>query len=238
LPQKNNVIGIDLGIKDYCIYSFGQKTRPLKPLQNNLKRLGKLNQSLSKKKKNSNNFKKAKINLSKLHCAIANQRKDFLHQVSKEIINENQVICLESLKVKNMVKNRKLARHISDASWGMFVEFLEYKAKWYGRTIVKIDQFFPSSKMCHVCENKNESLKLSDRKWQCELCQTVHDRDQNAAINIENEGCKVMAKNKDLKKVLSMLERRDTKHCGGGVSQGFHTLLPPMKQEAPSIAHL
>lgn len=162
---KNILKAIDLGLKDYLIDDENNKTIPLKALNNNLKSLRKLNQSLSRKKKSSNNFKKAKIKLSTLHCAIADQRKDFLHQLSTKLINENQVICLETLKVKNMIKNKRLSRHIADASWGMFVEFLTYKAKWYDRNLVKIDTFFPSSKLCNICKNKNDELRLSDRKW-------------------------------------------------------------------------
>ena len=199
---KNVIKAVDLGLKDYLIDDENNKTLPLKALNNNLKTLRKLNQSLSRKKKNSNNFKKAKIKLSTLHCLIANQRKDFLHKLSSKLINENQVICLETLKVKNMIKNKRLSRHIADASWGMFVEFLTYKAQWYDRELVKIDTYVPSSKLCNKCKTKNEDLKLSDRKWICKTCHTIHDRDHNAAINIKEESLNMIATDKDFKEII------------------------------------
>ena len=234
LPKNNKIIGIDLGLKDFIIDSDNNKVKPLKSLNNNLKKLRKLNKSLSRKKQNSNNFKKAKFKLSKLHNKIANQRKDFLHQLSSKLIHENQVIGLETLKVKNMIKNKRLSRHIADAGWGMFVDFLRYKAIWYGRTIVQHDTYFPSSKLCHKCGHKHDTLTLSDRSWQCLNCLTIHDRDHNAAINLQLETERRIATDKDLKELMSLLEHRDTKHCGEVVSVLDTQNQTSMKQDAHS----
>ena len=234
LPKNNKIIGVDLGLTDYLIDDSNNKTLPLKPLNQSLKKLRKLNKSLSRKEKNSNNYKKAKFKLSKLHNKIANQRKDFLHKLSFKLISENQVIGLETLKVKNMIKNKRLSRHIADAGWGMFVDFLSYKSEWYGRSIIKNDTYFASSKLCHKCGHKNDNLKLSDRKWTCEGCHTIHDRDHNAAINIKQESEKKIATDKDLKHLLSLLEHNDVKDCGEVISQKKSLLQTSMKQDAHS----
>ena len=192
LPKKsnNNIIGIDLGIKDFLIDSEGNKINNPKTLQKYEQKLIKLQRKLSRQKLGSNNWRKTKLKLAKLHERIANIRLDFLHKLSTEIINENQVIISENLQVKNMIKNHKLAKSISDCSWSEFCRQLEYKAQWYSRTYYQIDTFFPSSKTCSECNYIKEDLELSDREWICPECGVIHDRDINAARNIKIQGMK------------------------------------------------
>lgn len=193
LEKNNNNLGIDLGLKDFIIDSNGNRVDNPKFHRKNEKKLKYESRKLSNKKKGSNNRNKQRIIVAKVHEKISNKRKDFLHKVSSKLINENQVICLESLSVKNMVKNHKLAKSISDASWGTFTSMLQYKAKLYGRTISKIDRFYPSSKLCNCCGYINESLKLKNREWICESCNTTHDRDINAAKNILRQGLNLVS---------------------------------------------
>ena len=145
----------------------------------------KLGLSVKFQNKNRN---KLKTKIAKLYEKISNIRKDNLHKITKNIVNENQVICVESLQIKNMVKNRRLARVISDACWGEFIRQLEYKCEWYGRTLVKLDKFYPSSKTCSACNYFMPKLPLNIREWSCPKCKTSHDRDINAAINIRTSG--------------------------------------------------
>ena len=194
LSKTDKQIGIDLGLKEFAIISDGEKIANPRVLKQYEKKIARLNRSLARKEKGSNNWYKAKNKLAKIHEKVSNIRLDFLHKVSTKLIEENQFIAVETLKVKNMLKNSKLAKSISDVSWSKFVELLTYKAKWYGRDLVKIDTFFASSQLCNNCGYKNEKVKdLKVRNWECPECTEVHDRDINASLNILNEGLKIKA---------------------------------------------
>ena len=192
LPEVNKNIGIDLGLTDFLITSDGEKIKPLKSFIKYQKKLKKAQQALdhkrNKKRKGIKNKEKARIRIAKVHNQIADCRKDFLHKNSTKLINENQVISLEDLNVAGMVKNHKLAKAILDAGWSEFVRQLKYKADWYGRTISQISPWYPSSKLCSNCGFKAKEMPLNIRKWTCKNCGEVHDRDINAAININTAG--------------------------------------------------
>jgi putative transposase len=193
LKRKKCKVGIDLGLLDFAVLSTGEKISNPKVLKKYSAKLRTAQKNLSRKVKGSNNKNKARLKVAKIHRKISDTRKDFLHKLSNKIVNENQVICIENLAVKNMVKNRRLAKSISDVGWGEFARQLEYKSKWYGRELVKIDKFFPSSKRCSACGYPLESLPLAVRDWQCPACKTKHDRDLNAAKNILAVGTTVLA---------------------------------------------
>ncbi len=193
LEQNDNQIGVDLGIKEFLITDNGIKIDNPKYLKKSLKKLKYEQKQLSKKNKGSNNRNKQRILVSLIHEKITNKRMDFLHKLSQKIINENQVICLENLAVKNMIKNHKLAQSISDVSWSKFIEMLKYKSEWNNRQLVQIDRFYPSSKSCSECHYINDNLTLKDREWSCPSCGTNHDRDINAAKNILIQGINILS---------------------------------------------
>ncbi len=193
-PKAEKSVGIDLGIKDLVITSDGEKFDNLKLIKKYEGKLAREQRKLTHKQKGSKNREKQRIKVAKIHEKIANTRNDYLHKISRKLINENQVIVSEDLSVNNMVKNPNLAKAISDCGWSELTRQLQYKADWYGRTYIKIGRFVPSSQMCHVCGYQNEETKdLSVRKWTCPQCGTEHDRDINAAINILREGLKQIA---------------------------------------------
>jgi putative transposase len=186
LPELlNTTIAIDLGIKEFAVMSNGERVENPKHLRKLEGRLKYLQRCLSRKKKGSNNRRKARYKVAKIYNKISNQRNDFLHKLSSKIISENQTIIIEDLHVSNMQKNHKLAKSISDASWSKFRTFLEYKASWKGRNLIVAPRFYASSQLCFVCGHKNALVKdLSVREWQCPNCGTLHDRDYNASQNL------------------------------------------------------
>lgn len=188
--ETSDVVGIDLGIKDFVICSDGVTYENKRFLEKSLRKLKISQRSLSRKQKGSNNREKARLKVSKLHKKVRNQRNDYQHKVSREIADKYRTICLETLKVKNMVKNRKLAKAISDVSWGSFIEKLSYKVAENQGCLVKIDTYYPSSKTCSNCGCIKENLSLSERTYHCNECGFKIDRDLNASINILNVGLK------------------------------------------------
>jgi len=185
LPKIDKKIGIDLGIKDFAVTSDGEIFENPKWLRKLEQRVKFLQRSLSRKKKGSKNREKVRLKLAKAYEKLVNQRQDFLHKLSSKIINENQVIVLEDLKVKNMQQNKHLAKAISEVSWAKFRRMLEYKAKWYGREIIIAPQNYASSQICSKCGYKNPDVKnLALREWECPNCGAIHDRDINASKNL------------------------------------------------------
>lgn len=193
LPKTNKQVGIDLGLKDFVITSDGKKFKNNRYTKKYARELKKAQQHLSRKQKGSNGFEKQKLKVAKFHEKIANCRLDTLHKVSHQLVNENDLIVCEDLNVKGMLKNHRLSKHIADASWGMFVNLLQYKCDWYGKELIKVNRFYPSSKTCGNCGWINQELKLSDREWTCKSCGVKHDRDINASKNILKEGLKYIS---------------------------------------------
>ncbi|MEC3020137.1 IS200/IS605 family element RNA-guided endonuclease TnpB [Bacillus cereus] len=185
LPKINTRVGIDVGLKDFAILSNGTKYENPKWLRKAEKRLTFLQRSLSRKEKGSSNRNKVRLQVAKLHEKIVNQRNDFLHKISNEITNENQVIVIEDLKVKNMQKNHQLAKAIGEVSWAKFRKYLDYKARWKGRNLIIAPKNYASSQLCSCCGYQNKKVKnLTLRKWTCPACHTHHDRDVNASLNL------------------------------------------------------
>lgn len=195
LPVTDKVIGIDLGLHDLIVCSDGEIVEAPKCFRKSENKLAKRQRDFSRTKKGSNGHEKARLKVARCHQKIKNQRNDFLQKLSTKLIRENQVICLEDLSVKVMEQNHKLAKSVKDASFSKFVNMLEYKAEWYGRKVIKIDRFYPSTQLCSGCGYKNESIKglrgLKVREWICPNCGEVHDRDLNASRNILKEGIRV-----------------------------------------------
>ena len=190
--HKGKAIGLDLGLTHFCITSDGKKfdnPRWFKKHERNLKIK---QQQLSRKQKGSNNRNKSRLHLAKVHNKITLAREDFHHQLSRRIVNENQVLILENLAIKNLVKNHCLAKAISQVGWGQFCTMLKYKTEHEGKIYLEVDRFFPSSKTCHVCLNQVGSLPLDVRRWTCSGCNTTHDRDINAAISLRDEGLRLL----------------------------------------------
>ncbi len=180
----DSAVGLDVGISSLVTLSTGEKIANPKAFSKHYQKLRRVQKSLSRKQKGSRNRDKARLKVARIQAKITDSRKDHLHKLTTRLVRENQTIVVEDLAVKNMIKNRKLARAISDAAWGEFVRQMEYKAKWYGRDLVKIDRWFPSSKRCGNCGHIVEKLPLNVREWDCPNCRTHHDRDINAAKNI------------------------------------------------------
>lgn len=192
LPKNEFAIGIDLGLTDFAITSDGVKYSNPRYLRKSLNKLAKEQRKLSRKKNGSKNKNKQRIKVAKLYEKITNQRKDFLHKLSSELINENQVICLEDLQVKKIRQNKYLSQSVSDVGWYEFRRQLEYKAKWYGRTISFVDKWYPSSQICSNCGNNTGKKTLDIREFDCPYCGKHHDRDINASINILHEGIRIL----------------------------------------------
>jgi len=196
LPPKSSAgkaVGIDVGLAHFVITSDGTKHGNPKYYRKYEQRLTRRQKKLSRTAKGSSNRHKARVKVAKVHAKIVRCREDFLHKLSRKLVDENQVIVVENLAVRNMVKNHNLAKSISDASWGQFCTMLKYKAEWEGKIYIEVDRFFPSSKTCSNCLNRVDSLSLDIRSWQCPKCGETHDRDINAAINIRDEGLRMLA---------------------------------------------
>jgi putative transposase len=188
-----NTLGIDLGIKDLFVTDRGEKTGNPRHTAKYAAQLARYQRRLARKTFGSKNRAKAKCKVARIHAKISDGRMDNLHKLSRRLIDDSQVICVESLKVKNLIRNPKVSKHIADADWGHFLRMLEYKADWAGRSLVAIDTFFRSSKRCSCCGYINDALTLNDREWTCPSCSSLLDRDINAARNLKAAGLKVLA---------------------------------------------
>ena len=222
LPKLKTAVGIDLGINALATLSTGEKIPNLKHDARELKRKRRLSRALARKQKGSRNRYKARIKLARLHAKVADRRRDQMQKLSTRIVRENQVIVVEDLNVAGMVRNHCLARVISDAAWRMLLTVLAYKCAWYGRELIKVDRFYPSSKTCSACGHVVELLPLDVRNWTCPSCQVQHDRDENAAKNILASGLDVARKGEV---------------CGSGVSHRVlrNAVLSELKQKSSVV---
>ena len=194
VKETNSLIGIDLGVKDFVITSDGEVFNNLHFKKSEAKKIKKLQKQLSRKQKGSNNWNKARVKLAKIYKRINDRKQYYLHAISNSLIDENQIICMEDLNVKGMVRNHNLAESILEMNWGEFRRMLEYKARWYNRKIVFVSRFYPSSKKCRHCGHINKSLTLNDRQWVCPNCGQTIERDYNAALNILDEGLRIIGR--------------------------------------------
>lgn len=218
LPPVAATIGVDVGLTHLATVSTGEKIDNPRHDSRELARKRRLSRSLSRKQKGSKNSDKARRKLARLHARVSDRRKDHLHKLSTRLVRENQTIAVEDLNVAGMVKNRSLARAVSDAGWSTLIAMLEYKCAWYGRELVKAARFYPSSKTCSACGARVQSLPLSVREWVCDACGVLHDRDVNAALNLLAAGHAVTA-------------------CGPGVSHRISdSVQPGLKQEPPGVS--
>ncbi len=216
-------VGVDMGLNHFAVLSTGEKIPNPRHLRKSEKRLAKEQRKLSRKVKGSTNREKQRVKVAKVYEQVSDQRRDFHHKLSRRLVNEFGVITFETLHIKGMVRNHKLAKSISDAGWGQFIQFTEYKGAWYGAHVEKIDRFYPSTKTCSGCGVKNQDLTLSDRTWVCQSCGVIHDRDVNAAINIESQ---------------STAGTAETNACGDHVRQTSaitEKFARSAKQEAPLL---
>jgi putative transposase len=191
VKENNNLVAFDLGIKTLLTSSNGEIIENPKWIRENEKKLKRKQKQLSKKQKGSKNRNKERLKLARIYEKINNKKNNFIHNLTTNIINENQVIIMEDLNVKGMMKNHNLAKSIQELGLGEIKRQLEYKSKWYGRELIFVDRFFPSSKLCSCCGTKNTKLTLKDREWECLSCGTIHNRDYNASVNILNEGIRL-----------------------------------------------
>ena len=188
LPSASNTVGVDLGLEDVVTLSTGEKTGNEHFFRQEEKRLAQAQRRHAKKQKGGKNREKARRHVARIHARIADRRRDFQHKLTTRLIRENQVVCVESLAIENLLKNHCLAKAIADVGWGELLRQLEYKARWYGRSLVAINRWYPSSKRCSACGHELESLSLAVREWTCPKCGAVHDRDINAATQCQSRG--------------------------------------------------
>jgi putative transposase len=192
LPDPARSVGLDLGLKDAVVPSDAPPIPAPRFYRRGARKLRRAQRTFGRRQKGSRNKARARARMARVHQRVANQRADFVHKLSTKLIKTHQAVCIEDLKVRGLART-KLATSVADAAMSMMRRLLEYKGRWYGVHVVMVDRFYPSTQLCHVCGFKNEALTLSDRTWQCPICGTMHDRDMNAALNIRDEGLRLLA---------------------------------------------